>query len=294
MKKLFFLLLIVPSFLFSDPITIILDGRQFKGNIDLNGEVDCKYYDDEIAIRKSLMPDVEGQILFSGFRLRTFTETISFLGKQELLFSFYFSAKSDDKTERSIIEYTKMKFYRINKMEYELTHSSLTNITYNKVRNIEKSSDGEDNFIKYSLLRREFEFDDRGRPTSIYIAAKGEAWLIYWNTEYYENKPVPVTVEPYFDPETGELLPPRRQPDNSIDLKTEAEILAYLQDHNYTITYTEPVDGQEVKTMEMKFSKDAELKELFMRKVDYMDGTIGESITVAFDKGKKISEVRGK
>jgi hypothetical protein len=75
------------------------------------------------------------------------------------------------------------------------------------------------------------------------------------------------------------------------DLKKIAE---YLKSHEQVITYTEPVNGRLVKTMEMKFDKDSELKELFMRKVDFMDGTIGDSITIGFEKGKKISEVRGK
>jgi hypothetical protein len=68
----------------------------------------------------------------------------------------------------------------------------------------------------------------------------------------------------------------------------------YIEEQDYKIEYYETVNGENFKVFEMIFNKDIEIEQLFIRKIDYLDGTIGETIIIKFDKGKVVSEVRDK
>jgi hypothetical protein len=59
------------------------------------------------------------------------------------------------------------------------------------------------------------------------------------------------------------------------------------------LTITENINGENVKSLEMKFNKKYEIIELFIRKIDFRDRVVKDSLTLKFNKGVIVSEERG-
>jgi hypothetical protein len=70
------------------------------------------------------------------------------------------------------------------------------------------------------------------------------------------------------------------------------ELEKFIRDRKYILTITENINGENVKSLEMKFNKNYEIIELFIRKIDFRDKIIKGSLTLKFNKGIIVSEER--
>ncbi|MDR1831440.1 MAG: hypothetical protein LBQ97_01745 [Fusobacteriaceae bacterium] len=204
-------------------------------------------------------------------------------GKQEDIFDAVENADFAGTKTRHHILYTKKRQYPISASGYFIEEKLEFIVFYRIKPDIPRFTMSGYKNPEYFFRETDiFGFSETGKLIEIEFN-KPDYIFVYKNGNKYECN----TVHNRFN-FSQEML------NRNHEVRDLKKIAEYLKSHEQVITYTEPVNGHLVKTMEMKFDKDSELKELFMRKVDFMDGTIGDSITIGFEKGKKISEIRGK
>jgi hypothetical protein len=140
--------------------------------------------------------------------------------------------------------------------------------------------------VYYDGFWNQYEFNSSGKIMRLW-----QNKSLSWYNIFVDDMTYYFTFGLYNEPE----YIPKNTPANPERLLTEEKkIKSFLKKSNYSISHFETIKNKTVKIMELKFNKDLEITDFFMRKVDFIDGTIGDSITMTFDKGKKISEVRGK
>jgi hypothetical protein len=162
---------------------------------------------------------------------------------------------------------TKGIYIRVSKDEKYFTYEGSYAISENEIDRIE-----------HSLINIEKNGDDIN-------------FLIKMDTYYFTLNGVirRITLEPEYTERPG--------PYGAIYsewMNDDKELKEYIKKHNYKITDYETINKKKIKVFEIIFNKKFEVVQFFMRKIDYVDGTIGDTITVKFNKGKMISEVRGK
>jgi hypothetical protein len=119
----------------------------------------------------------------------------------------------------------------------------------------------------------------------------------YWKCYYYTADGLKTGRNPIY-PDYGhgllEMIERERleEKKNGYGKFEGKELEKFIRDRKYILTITENINGENVKSLEMKFNKNYEIIELFIRKIDFRDKVIKGSLTLKFNKGIIVSEER--
>jgi hypothetical protein len=266
---------------------IIMDGIEYSITEDRHGVIDALYEDSENRIYKTLKLFPTGEITINDKKYKINSEYIEHFSIQELKTIMNYGNKS----KFFSIFYSKNKKYPLKKSGYWMKNNDLNAIEYNLVE-IEKREDN----ILFLTTYHYYNFDENGKLVKIELENYPDEYLpVFLDGRHKlerQNKPHPPRVYAQI-PNTNIYEMVLTTPIGYIPIKTGDDVEEYIKERNYKIENYETVNGENLKVFEMVFNKDIEIEQLFIRKIDYLDGTIGETITIKFNKGKIISELRG-
>jgi DNA-dependent RNA polymerase auxiliary subunit epsilon len=288
MKIKILIILLLSQIAFSrEKNIIIMDGIEYSITEDRHGVIDALYEDAEKRIYKTLKPIPTGEITINEKKYKINSEYIEhfLLQEQKTIMNY------GNKSKFFSIFYSKNKKYPLKKSGYWMKNNDLNVIEYNLVE-IEKREYN----ILFLATCNYYNFDENGKIIKIELGNYSDEYLPVFRDGRHklekQNKLHPPRVYEQI-PNTNIYEVVSKTPIGYIPIKTGEDVKEYIKERNYKIENYETVNGENLKVFEMIFNKDLEIVQLFMRKIDYLDGTIGETITIKFDKGKIFSEIRG-
>jgi hypothetical protein len=285
MKLKIILLIILSQFLFSEGEHIIINGIKFSVS-KISKQVLCKYISDEYSIYKFFDESNTGTIKIYDKSYEETLEIIEDYKTQESKPSQLYYNEVNENIDIGVL-FSKNRKHAFPKLSYRFKNKKIIVLRFSLFQIHNKISDDK---IEMTMNNHDYQFDETGKLTMMYLENwDDKAWSVF-KYKYNDNF---LEVAPRLCPGVGHESIGSPIVSKSKILETDYEISEYIKENNYKISYYEAINDEKVKTMEIKFNENNEIIELFIRKIDPLDNTIGGTIMMKFDKGTIISEERG-